>query len=298
MHELITGRPLGWQPFVLDPEENIIAGAFERGRDRWCWTLPYVPEHPELWFAAALEDWHEKTPQMVPLIPGWTSREEWMTQDEIAIRADLDELEMERTRIAEKLNTRELELRSAQSAASSVADSGLRRLLTAQGDALVQATIDALQKLGYEVENVDQTVDPGIAKVEDLRLRDMDDPSWTNITEVKGHAGGAKVNDLHQLGRFAELFVLRTGESPRSRWYVVNQFVQSDPDTRRAPLVGADEDVTFFAEIGGLVIDTRELFQLTRAVKDGRIGPADARRLLRTAMGVFKFDSHRDNGRS
>ena len=36
--------------------------------------------------------------------------------------------------------------------------------------------------------------------------------------------------------------------------------------------------------------DTRKLFQLVRAVEDGRIEQAAARRLLRSSTGVFQFD--------
>jgi hypothetical protein len=290
----LSGEPLKFQgpvvPFVIDADKNMIAGAFEHRKDRWSWALPYVPEHPELWFAAALDDWHQRTPQLVPLSPGWTTREPWMTQDEIATRADLEALNLERMMITEKFNSRELELRSAQSAASAAADGGMRRLLTAQGESLVEATIEALRQLKFGVENVDENTSPGTAKVEDLHLTDPDEPAWTNITEVRGYTGGAKVSDLQRIGRFAALFLQRTGELPNSRWYLVNQFLAADPDTRHAPLAGAEDDVKEFAKDGGLVLDTRELFQLLRAVEAGRIDPAGARRLLRRSTGVFKFD--------
>ena len=126
--------------------------------------------------------------------------------------------------------------------------------------------------------------------MEDLRLSDPDEPAWTNITEVKGLTGGAKLSDLQRFGRYAGLFLRRTGEFPKSRWYLVNQFLGADPDTRPPPLVGAEDDVQVFAEDGGLVIDTRELFQLVRAVEQGRIDQAAARRLLRSSTGVFQFD--------
>jgi hypothetical protein len=283
---------LGTLPFVLDADKNIIAGAFERYRNRWCWALPYVPEHRELWFAAALEDWHEKTPALVPLKLGWTSRQAWMTQDELAIQADLEALSLERARIAEKLNTRELELRSAKSAACSAADSGLRLLLTAQAEPLVKATIKALEELEFGVEDMDEELPPNSQRIEDLRLSDPDEPNWTNITEVRGYTGGAKVSDLQRIGRFAGLYLRENGAFPTSRWYLVNQFLDADPDTRQPPLLGAEDDVQVFAEDGGLVIDTRDLFQLVRAVEDGRMSRADARRLLRSSTGVFKFDTN------
>jgi hypothetical protein len=277
-------------PFAVDADQHIIAGAFQHTKNRWIWALPYVPEHPELWLAAALEDWHDRTPELVPLMPGWTSREAWMTQDEIAVRADLEALDLERMRIAEKLNTRELELRSAQSAASSAADSGLRLLLTAQAEPLKKETIKALEELEFGVEDMDEKLPPGSPKVEDLRLTDPDELAWTNITEVRGYTAGAKVSDFQRIARFAGLYLQQTGAFPKSSWYLVNQFLDADPDTRQPPLLGAEDDVRVFAENGGLVIDTRELFRLVRGVQEERISPADARRMLRTATGVFKFD--------
>ena len=47
-----------------------------------------------------------------------------------------------------------------------------------------------------------------------LRLRDPDDPSWTNITEVRGYADAAKHNDLQRLAQFAEIFSNQTGSPP------------------------------------------------------------------------------------
>jgi hypothetical protein len=276
-------------PFIVDAEQNVIAGAFEHHENRWCWALPYVPDHPELWFAAALEDWHQRTPELVPMISGWNTRETWMTQKELAIRADLDALEHERKRLIEKLNLRELELRSAQSTASAVVDRGIRQLLTSQGERLVRATIDALRQLEFDIEDVAGHAQPS-TDVEDLRLRDPDDPSWTNITRVRGYADSAQPDDLQGIAQFAELFSNRTGSLPRSCWYIVNQFFSTDPDLRHPPLEDRQEIIKLFEKIGGLVLDTRELFQLVRAVDASRMTPADARRKLRSSTGIFKFD--------
>ena len=67
-------------------------------------------------------------------------------------------------------------------------------LLTEQGGQLVKVTIEALRQLKFGVEDVDEDLTPGTAKVEDLRLiRSEHDPAWTNITEVRGYTGGAKL---------------------------------------------------------------------------------------------------------
>jgi hypothetical protein len=42
-----------------------------------------------------------------------------------------------------------------------------------------------------------------------------------------------------------------------------------------------------FAEGGGLIIDTRELFLLSQRVADGALSPETAREMLLNATGVF-----------
>lgn len=285
--------PQGLVAFVRDADGNMIAGAFERYGSGWCWALPYVPENPELWLAAALSDWHERTPEKVPALPGWRARPAWATLREATVRADLAVLRGERQRLLADLDARETALRSAETGAIAAADAGPRRLLTAQGAKLVDAVTDALETLGYVVENVDNE-DTGVSgqpKVEDLRLKDPDEPERTNITEVRGYTGGAKVSDLQRIARFAALQVVRTGVLPTTRWYVVNQFLNTDPDTRRRPLSGSEDDLAVFAEDGGLVIDTRDLFLLARRVDDGEMSTSAARLLLRRAAGVLHMSA-------
>jgi hypothetical protein len=284
-------RPQRLVAFVRDADGNMIAGAFERYGSGWCWTLPYVPENPELWLAAALSDWHERTPGRVPALPGWRVRASWATRRETTLRADLVVLRGERQRLLADLDVRETALRSAEMAAIAAADGGPRRLLTAQGDKLVDAVTDAFETLGYAVTNVDneEAGATGQPKVEDLRLSDPDEPGRTNITEVRGYKGGAKISDFQRLARFAAVYLRRTGALPTTRWYVVNQFLGTDPDTRRRPLAGSEDDLSVFAEDGGLVIDTRDLFHLARRVDDGGMSTAAARALLRRSAGVLQM---------
>jgi hypothetical protein len=49
--------------------------------------------------------------------------------------------------------------------------------------------------------------------------------------------------------------------------------------------MGGDEDIEIFAEVGGLVWDTTQLFTLLMAVRDGRATSNEARGLLRSASG-------------
>jgi hypothetical protein len=113
--------------------------------------------------------------------------------------------------------------------------------------------------------------------------------------QIRGYADAAKLSDLQRLTLFAEQFSARNGSLRTSCWYVVNQFLNTDPDLRPLPLENSKEDVARFAKNGGLILDTRELFQLVRAVDAGRLASAEARRMLRSSTGIFKFhfNAHR-----
>lgn len=284
------------RPFVQDADGNVIAGAFQRDGSGWCWALPFVPERPELWFAAALEDWHQRTPTRVPQPPGWRTRVEWSTRLEVEIRDELSTLRDEREQLMLALDEREGDLLAREAVAVAAAEDGLRRLLTSQGDGLVSAVSEALEVLGFTVINVDESRDAtsGQPKVEDLRVSDGTSPEWTNVTEVRGYSGGAKLSDLQRLGRFASLYQQSQGRLPSSRWYIVNQFISRDPSTRQPPLQGADDDVAVFAEDGGLVFDTRVLFRLVKEVQGGVRTATATRDLLKGSAGVLDGFTPRD----
>ena len=132
----------------------------------------------------------------------------------------------------------------------------------------------------------DDVLLPG-QKREDLLVEDGD---WISVTEVKGYEkGNAKQNDLLPLGSAVESYVLRTGKRPAARWYIVNQSFKTAPDDRTRPVASAGDTVDKFANQQGLVIDTRELFLLTRAVIAAEMSAQAARQLLKDAVGVFDY---------
>jgi hypothetical protein len=270
---------------VCDADWAVIAGAFRREGTGWCWALPHVPDHPELWLAAALSFWSERTPKRVPTSRPWTVRDGWITKAQIELRNKLAAIREEREAVLGEFVEREATLEAGVLIARVAAEAGPLRLLTSQGDELVEAVIAALEAFGYIVTDVDDETPPGQAKVEDLRVLDPDQPHRTNITEIKGYAEGAKARDLIVLERYGSLFAQRTGELPDSLWYVVNQFRELDPDRRQEVLTGADEQIEAFASDGGLVIDTRVLFQLHRSLETGERTSAEIRELISTATG-------------
>lgn len=249
-----------------------------------CWYLPEVVQDIAPWLEAAVAEWSTDLPDIFPSSPDWASDELWMTEVESASRSRLEALT---TAASEAYSTLQQKLRAAEDESAALrarVDAQERVLLTGTGQVLVEQVLAALMRLGFDVEDMDAS--GSREKREDLRVRDGE---WIAICEVKGHDKGATTSDILKANRFTSLFVQESGHLPNATWYVVNQFRNSDPSTRRAVLRGQDDDVRAFGEQDGLVVDTRQLFLLDQAVKRGKVDPKAARESLKSSVGRFLY---------
>lgn len=288
------------QTLVADADENVIAGIFERAAiprlsAHKCATalvVPHMPARPSLWFAAALGIWSEiDTSGRFADLPSWRASRQFQTADERSSITALDQHDEAHQDAVREYERRRIELEAACEAARVAADDGMRRLLTENDSQLVEAVAWALERLGFDVRDMDDSVARGDAKMEDLRVADPGDPGWSNITEVKGFTRGAKTSVFLDIARFATNYLRQEGDLPTSRWYVVNQFREDPPESRPDLLPGATADVGSFALDGGLVIDTRSIFDLVRMVEDGLLAADDARKSLRSSSGIYSVPS-------
>jgi hypothetical protein len=154
---------------------------------------------------------------------------------------------------------------------------------------LVRAVIRALGEIGFVVVDADATADPS-EHLEDLRISDPDAPNWIALGEVKGYTKGAKTEGITQFIRFSTRYAKEAGRGPDSMWYIVNQFMKRDPAERQRVLHGNDGDVSAFADNGGLVLDTVQLFHLLNHVRTGKISAEEGRRRLRESVGLFSLE--------
>jgi hypothetical protein len=69
---------------------------------------------------------------------------------------------------------------------------------------------------------------------------------------------------------------------------VTKQYLREDPDVRRDPLEARRDVIGAFAEAGGLVIDTRALHVLLRAVQDEPALAQSVRERMRDQRGVLR----------
>jgi len=166
------------------------------------------------------------------------------------------------------------------------ADANERALLTSQADSLKNVVIGSLRRLGFVVDDMDSAWPQG-DKREDLRAKNPDHAEQIVLVEVRGYARGAQLSDLMRMQRFAARFQKDEGRLPDRLWYVVNHSLADDPSQRQPALASNPTEVETFAESGGLVIDTVELFKLWQAVDANRVDPAMAHMMLMKATGRF-----------
>lgn len=272
-------------PLITDRDGNVYAAIYSQTDGPR--EVIYLPEGLELsraWVTLALERWSALDPEAFPAGPEWSHRDEWMTAIERQTHDEVVRLERE---LDDKITELEAQVEDARKRLDEQrlhADGNERLLLTATDDELVQAIAKALRQFGFIVEDRDAL--GARQKMEDLRVTDGD---WTAVGEVKGYTGGGSTTDLLKFSRFTRAFQQETGRFPDGQWYIVNQYRERDPSSRRDLLWGQDADVEAFAESDGLVLDTRALFQLARDHTEGRIEAGEARARLMEARGRFEY---------
>ncbi|MFJ8896643.1 hypothetical protein ACIRCZ_18820 [Leifsonia sp. NPDC102414] len=235
------------------------------------------------WVQQAFAWWRQAEPEMFPQTAEWARSEEWAAPDELVARAGLAEFELAETQRLEQVEVERRKLGDALENAVGTGE-GWRVLLSGTGDELAAAVRESLELLGFTVADSDELPQHKGKKREDLRVTDA---NWVALVEVKGYTGAAKSNDLYQLGAAATAYASHEKGGPDALWYVVNTFREIDPSQRPTALADRSDDLQAFADSnGGCLIDTRDLFVLRQRVALGKLDPADARSLLRSASHV------------
>jgi hypothetical protein len=244
------------------------------------------------WVKLLVSLWAEKDRARLGDFGVWSESPEWMTLEEITLVAKLERLEHEKVEVIRSLNLEIARLSDELRSESLATNQGLRRLLTAQDRELVAIVSDVFQQWGFCVEDVDDSLDGSQPKREDLRLRLPEpDLEWEAIVEVRGYEkSSGKTADIQRMNRFASLYLNEKKRLPSKRLYVVNGPIEiSDPSQRPIPLASAQEDIELFAEEGGVVISTSDLFRASKLA--GTVGQKALRdsTLLSTVLGGGLF---------
>jgi hypothetical protein len=273
------------EPFLLAGARGVIAGAFTQadamlnpgGR---VWLLPLGLPTPAAWVRLALREFSGLDPERVPSPPDWWTTGSWATPEQRNARSALRETTERREQVLRELSVDIAQALDAAVEADLRATAGALRLLTADGDELEEAVLDALTAFGFIATVMDEVYPPGDRR-EDLQLRDPDVDGWLALVEIKGYSRGAAVNDLARIERHTSRFAAdNAGALPSAKFHVVNAFKGTDPASRPAAIPN-DDELREFAAGGGLLIDTRDLFTAWCSVESGARESTDVRRSLR-----------------
>lgn len=277
------------QPFLTSSDDFVVAGAIASASGKQVWFTPCGADIVA-WVCAAVNEWSETDPAAFPPTHSaveWWRSDDWESSHERAARDRISALDAAHQLIvADHLTQREVLVTDLE-ATSTVIDIGERRLLTAQGDELVAAVIDALTRFGFDVSNHDEAAKGGDL-LEDLRIVDSAYPEQVVIGEVRSYSkGGGKATDLSgKIRRFRERFITAEGHPPHASWYIANQTLSVDPAARPKLLASAQEDIDTFAEFAdGLVIDTVQLYRVLRKLDRGEVDLPSFRAKMMTARG-------------
>lgn len=280
-----------FRAFLLTNRGRFLAGRFTRaGSDAECWCLPRSMEaFAPFWVEAALAEWSKLAPATFPSA-AWVDLPQWRTPNENRLASRLDELRAKRIDLLARMQEAEEALEAELTKAKQTAEGHERALLTGTGEDLEAVVGTCLSELGFTVQRMDEVYPEGDRR-EDLQVTDPTKPGWTALAEVKGYMAGAKVTDLMKLGRFGKRYLQDHGRAADASWYIVNQFSGDDPDARSLVLASNEAELAAFAEDQGLAIDTRDLFQLWMAVREGRIQPDHVRNRLTASVGRFAAEA-------
>jgi len=221
------------------------------------------------WVELICTEWAKLDQERFPDFGDWTKTPDWMTTKEIELRNETNKLISELEKLTAEHKNRISDLEGQLIHTSLLVNNGKRRLITAQGNELLEEVAQSFNELGYSVTIVDEELGDDAPKREDLRIHDPNIKTWEAIVEVRGHMkSSGQTSDLNRLPRFAKLYRKETGKEPDKLIYVVNgQIELSSPQQRQKPFASAPDDVKTFGELEGLVIWTLDLFKLLKLVK-------------------------------
>lgn len=276
-----------YRPLLRDLDGYAFAALYRPPRGLYeCLYLPESVVDIAPWLLYAFRRWSEELPDVFPSQPDWTSDSIWMTALELSAQADVTAKRAEEARVIAEQRALVADAEASLAAIRGSVDASERLLLTADGTPLAEIVHQTLESFGFEVTDVDGGLAERQAKKEDLRVSDG---GRLALCEVKGYSKGAKLNDLGQLNRFSALYAVETGHLQDAMWFVANHFRGNDPGSRPQLLQGADEDAETFGQQGGLIIDTRDLFQLRKALASGSISEEEVRAMLTGSAGRFEL---------
>jgi len=236
------------------------------------------------WVELICTDWAKTDKERFPEFGDWTKNPQWMVSDEENLSKQIDALITQKEITIRRYDQQIGNVQEGLLRISAEANQGLRRLITSQGNELVDEVGLAFSTLGFKVTKMDELIPEGLPKLEDLRIDDPEIKDWQAIVEVRGYSkSGGKTDDLARLARFARHYEIETGKNPQKRICVVNGQIELSPSQRQKPFISSPEDVNEFREQDGIVIWSLDLFQVVKNIAEKDL--QQVRKTVREAKG-------------
>jgi len=209
---------------------------------------------------------------------------QWLTLAELRAGQAVHEHVQKWRTVLEQYEGEYAQLKAMEDAARKSGNNA-RRLLTTTGNQLVLAVLRVLHDLDFTTAPMQSQT----SRADEFRIRSPSPMDWECLALIRGYTRGLQVADLVRLGSSSAVYGTIYGHPPNAVWYVVNQYATTDPDTRPQPFRDQLDGASALWEIGGLIVDTRDLFRCWNAVDSGALRPEDARALLLGARGQFTY---------
>lgn len=278
----------GLETIAVGPQGIAYAAIYRRSQASLNVILPSYVEDLQSWIQLTFRVFESFDPNRFPSISEWFTSEEWMTNREIEVVAQIRQEENAFKKLKHSHDARIAQLEAQLHQERETANRTIRILLNGSEAELQNAVYDSLVELGFEVEDMDETWPPG-GRLEDFRLRDVLDDNWICIADATGTKRGVQSNKLLSLGGFVEKYVLKNkpDELP-SRWLIANHFFEVEPTSRPKELI-RDLEIPVLQANKGLVLDTVALFELVLFVRNHPTSKEKIRSYLRSTFGQINL---------
>lgn len=250
------------------------------------WAISAETTYRVDWFRLFLKRVREVDPDKFASDAEWRTSPAWATPHAMKLIREGDAVRKTREEFLAESDKKIRENEHALRASLDVASGDVLRILTSQGEPLVDAVTDVLTRFGFSVENMDPIhVARHGTKFEDLQVRDLDDPDWVAIVEVKGFSKGVKVNEIAKVTqRPVVQFLKDNNKAPSAVWAIANHNMTLDPQHRGSFVGKPDVDLHNFENVdGGACFDTRDVYRLWRTVESGETSARAAKTALKSA---------------
>ncbi len=250
--------------------------------------FPLPTKHKIDWIEAIVNEWAKYFPEKFPHIGDWARQEEWLLAPEIGLLKEIKNLEERKLEYIKEIEGKIDTLNKKYKGVLSWNDKGFRKLLTEQGDELVDIVKIAFESFGFTVEKMDETIIKGKSKIEDLRITIDNNKSWEAIVEVRGYAkSSGKEGELTRLNKFAKLYNKEKEKFPDKMIYVVNGSIELLPPQRPKPFESNPDFLNSIADDDCLVVSTTTIYRVLQKLE--KSFKNDISKSIIESTGEWKF---------